>query len=212
VCYDIAMESRDLVGAALVAGLIVFLVGAAAWRLAYEKPPHEALRVIHDDRRRRAWIHLWMLPAMFITTAGLFGLVPVLDDDAAAAPAAMAAAVFALGAICWIAALAFRLTVVPWAAEHTVTHGDPPDGFAALDSWAGALYAAHMASAYAAFAILGVGLLAGNTTPGWVGAFGIGLGLTLLVGIVATRFAGPFNPPILAHSYTALVGVMLLAA
>jgi hypothetical protein len=32
----------------------------------------------------------------------------------------------------------------------------------------------------------------------------------MLAGFILTRFAGPFNPPILAHSYTAVVGVVLL--
>jgi hypothetical protein len=45
------------------------------------------------------------------------------------------------------ASLAFRLTVVPWAAQQTVERGDLPEGFAALDSWAGSLYAVHMVSA-----------------------------------------------------------------
>jgi hypothetical protein len=206
------MAGRDLVGVVLVAGLIVFFVGAAGWRSAYEKPLREALQAIHTDRRRRAWIHLWMIPAMFITSAGLFGLVVVIGAGTAAVLAAMAAAVFALGAVCWITSLAYRLTVVPWAAERTVSDGDPPDGFAALDSWAGSLYVVHMASAYVAFALLGAAVLVTGLLPGWVGWVGIGWGLVFLAGFVGTRFAGPFNPPFWAHTYSALVGVMLLAS
>ena len=144
------MTGREVVGVVLIAGAVVFLVGAGGWRLAYEQPLREALRVIHGDRRRRAWIHAWMIPAMFLTSAGLFGLVMVVGDGPAAVLVAMAATVFALGAVCWIASLAFRLTVVPWAAERTVADGEPPEGFAALDRWAGSLYVVHMASAYAA--------------------------------------------------------------
>jgi hypothetical protein len=212
VCYHARMTGHSVVGGALVAGLVVFLVGAAAWRQAYEQPLREALAVIHHDRRRRAWIHLWMIPAMFTTSAGLFGLLLVIGDGAAGVLAAMAAAVFALGAVCWITSLAFRLTVVPWAAERTVSDGDPPDGFAALDSWAGSLYVAHMASAYVAFALLGAAVLVAGLLPGWVGWVGIGWGLVFLAGFVGTRFAGPFNPPFWAHTYSALVGVMLLAS
>jgi hypothetical protein len=76
----------------------------------------------------------------------------------------------------------------------------------------GSLYAVHMASAYAAFAILGAAVLAAGWLPVWVGWLGVGWGLVFLAGFVVTRFAGPFNPPFWAHTYTALVGAMLLAS
>lgn len=206
------MMGHHLVGSVLATGLVAFLVGAGAWRQAYQQPLREALPVIHRDRRRRAWIHLWMIPAMFATSAGLFGLVVVIGEGAAGVLAAMAAAVFALGAVCWIASLAFRLTVVPWAAQRTVDTGDPPEGFPALDRWAGSLYVAHMASAYLAFVILGAAVLADGWLPVWVGWLGVGGGLVFLTGFVVTRFAGPFNPPFWAHTYTALIGVLLLTS
>jgi hypothetical protein len=206
------MQAPDLVGVVLIAGMVVFLVGAGGWRLEYEKPPEESLPLIHADRRRRAWIHLWMIPAMFLTTAGLVGVVPVMRDDRAVVLAAMAAAVYALGAVCWVASLAFRLTVVPWGAARTAEDGRPPEGFLALDRWAGSLYVVHMASAYAAFALIGPAVLADGQLPGWVGWLGLGWGVVFLAGFVITRFSGPFNPPFWAHTYTALVGGMLLAA
>ncbi len=193
-------------GGVLVAGLVIFMVGAARWRLAYERPPAESLPLIHADRRRRAWIHRWMLVAMFVTSAGVAGVAAV----GGGAVAAMAAVVYAVGAVCMIAMIAFRLTVVPWAAERTVSDGAPPNGYAALDAWAGTLYVAHMASAYAAFAVLGAALLESGLLPAWAGWVGVGLGVGCLAGFVATRFAGPFNPPFLAHLYTGIVGVALL--
>jgi hypothetical protein len=207
------MQLKDVVGLTLVSGLITFLVGAAAWRLRYEQPMPEALRVIHDDRRRRAWIHLWMAPAMFITTAGVGGYAATaVAGSAAAVSAVMSSIVYAMGAVCWVVALAFRLTVVVWAAEHAVEHGQPPDGFVALDRWAGSLYVVHMTSAYAAFALLGSATVLAGELPPWVGWLGVGWGLSFLAGFVATRFAGPFNPPFWAHTYTGLVGVALLVS
>ena len=205
------MQVQDVVGLALVSGLVTFLVGAGAWRLKYERPMLEALRVIHADRRRRAWIHLWMIPAMFVTAAGVAGYASLFGDgSAAAAFAVMSSVVYGMGAVCWVVSLAFRLTVVSWAAERVVEHGDPPAGFVALDRWAGSLYLIHMTSAYAAFALLGSAALLAGELPSWVGWLGIAWGLSFLVGFVATRFAGPFNPPILAHAYTGLIGVALL--
>lgn len=200
----------DLIGWTLVAGMVVFLVGAAAWNLAYERPLREAMEVIHGERRRRAWIHLWMIPALFITSAGLAALPLALETDTSRVLGAMAATVYGLGAVCWIASLLFRLTVVPWAAEQTVVEGDLPAGFQALDAWAGSLYVAHMASAYVSFALLGGAVLTGELLPAWLGWIGVGMGVAFAAGFVATRFSGLFNPPFWAHTFTAAVGVGLL--
>ena len=200
----------DLVGGVLVAGFVVFLVGAVAWRLDYQLPSEESLPIIHADRRRRTWIHVWMLVAMFVTPAGLAGLAQLPDLSDAAPRAAMAAVVYTLGAACMIVSLCFRLTVVPWAAERMVADGTPPVGYAAIEAWAGLLYVVHMLASYAVFVLLGVTVVASDALAPWSGWVGIGLGAACLVGFVATRFAGPFNPPFLAHTYTALLGVALL--
>ncbi len=203
------MGSETVVGGFLVAGFVVFLTGAVRWRLAYEQA--DALPLIHTDRNRRLWIHLWMLPAMFITSAGVAGFGVLMDTRSGAVAAAMGAVVYVLGAMAMIVHLAFRLTVVPWAAERYVEDGATPGGFDVLERWAGLLYVVHMTASYAAFVLLGAAVLASDTVPQWAGRLGVGLGIACLAGFVVTRFAGPFNPPILAHTYTALLGVVLLA-
>jgi hypothetical protein len=204
------MDAQAVVGAALVAGFVLFMIGAVAWRLEYERPLAESLVTIHGDRGRRAWIHVWMLAAMLVTPAGLAGAVVLADSGTAAVLTAMAFAVYGLGAVCWMASLCFRLAVVPWAAEQTAVGGAVPEGFAAFNHWAGILYVVHMASAYAAFTLLGAAVLAGGELPAWLGRLGVGWGAVFLAGFVATRFAGLFNPPFWAHCYTAGIGLALL--
>lgn len=199
-----------MVGGVLVAGLGIFLVGAVMWRLDYQRPLQESLPVIHGDRRRWVWIHVWMVTAVVVTPAGLASLAVILEEPTARVLAAMAAAAYVSGAVCWIASLTFRLTVVPWAAEQTVTVGNVPTGFAAYDRWAGALYCVHMLTAYAASAVLGIAVLLSDDLPTWLGWTGVGWGLAFAAGLVATRFAGPFNPPFWAHLYSGTVGVVLL--
>jgi hypothetical protein len=204
------MDDSVLVGGVLVAGLAIFLMGAAAWRLDYQRPHEQSLPVIHRDRRRRAWIHTWMIAALVITPAGLAGLAVALEGSTATVLAAMAAAVYLSGGVCWIASLAFRLTVVPWAAQRTVTDRHMPEGFAAYDRWAGALYVVHMLTAYVGSAVLGAAVLATDALPTWLGWVGVVWGLAFAAGLLATRFAGPFNPPFWAHLYTGTVGAALL--
>ncbi len=204
------MDTSKLAGGVLLAGLVIFIVGAGAWRLDYQRPLPESLPIIHADRRRRAWIHTWMIAGLVVTPAGLAGLAASVEEGSATVLAAMATAVYVLGAVCWIASLAFRLTVVPWAAERTVADGHVPDGFAAHDQWAGALYTVHMLTAYVASAVLGFAVLASDALPTWLGWTGVAWGLAFAAGFVATRFAGLFNPPFWAHLYTGAVGVTLL--
>ena len=207
---ELARDWTDLVGGVLVAGFVVFLVGASGWRLGYQRPPQESLPLIHGERRRWTWIHVWMLPAMLLTTAGLVGFSFLPGNADGTIVAVMATLIYTLGAVGMIVMLAFRLTVVRWAAERTVAVGSPPDGYVPLADWAGLLYVVHMLASYAAFAVLGAAVLASDAMPHWAGWVGIGLGTGCLAGFVATRFAGPFNPPFLAHTYTALLGVVLL--
>jgi hypothetical protein len=207
---DASVQGSGVVGGVLVAGLAIFLVGACAWRLDYQRPLQESLPLVHRDRRRWTWIHLWMVAGTLVTCAGMAGLPAITDESSATVLAAMAAAVYVSGGVCWIASQAFRLTVVPWAAEQTVTAGSVPHGFAAYDRWSGVLYCVHMLTAYVASAVLGVAALLTDDWATWLGWAGVGWGLAFAAGLVATRFAGPFNPPFWAHLYTATVGVYLL--
>lgn len=177
------------------------MTGAVFWRTAFQGPLDQALAAIHAENRRHTWILTWMLVAMIVTPAGLAGYAML----AATPLAAMAAATYGLGAVAWIVALTFRLTVQRWAAAQPAI----PDLFVPLNAWATGLYTVHMASAYAAFAVLGAATLAADG-PSWLGWLGVGLGVSCLAGFVGTRFAGPFNPPILAHTFTAVLGVWLL--
>ena len=79
-----------------------------------------------------------------------------------------------------------------------------------MNSWAGLLYVVHMAASYVTFVLLGLAVLQSDALPQWLGWLGVAWGSMFLAGFVATRFAGPFNPPFWAHTYTAVLGVLLL--
>jgi hypothetical protein len=205
------MAAADLVGTVLVAGLVLFFVGAGAWRPAYDRPFTETLPAIRRDRARWRWIHVWMIVAMLTTPAGLAAFAAVVDEQLATTIVVIAAVVYALGAVCWIASLTFRLTVPPWAAAVAAATGAPPDAAEPLNRWATWLYSVHMCSAYAASAVLGAAVLADGVLPTWLGWAGVVWGPVFLVGFVTPRVAVAFRPPFWAHLYTGAVGVALLA-
>lgn len=205
------MAIEGVVGGVLVAGLVLFLIGAVGWRPAdYDVPLADALPAIHRDRRRWRWIHTWMVVAMLTTPAGLAGLGVVVTDPGARAVVVMATLVYGIGSVCWIAALTFRLMVTSWAAEVAVAEGAPPEPVPALDRWATSLYTVHMYSAYLASAALAFGVLAAGVVPRWLGWAGVVWGLVFLAGFATPRVSVFFQPPFWAHVYTGAVGVALL--
>jgi len=205
------VDAETAAGLVLVAGLAVFLVGAVRWRLEYQAEAAVALPAMHADPRRWTWIHGWMAAAMFVTPAGLAMAATVVGPGDAAATAWAAAVVFTVGAACWVVSLTYRLTVVPWAAGRTVADGSPPDLYLATEPWASMLYRAHMLSAYVTFAVLGAAVVLDDDLPTWLGWLGIGWGCAFAaLFAVGGRIAYAVYPPFWAHTYPALVGIVLI--
>ena len=205
------MESTTLIGGVLVAGLVIFLVGAVAWRLDYQRPLHEALPAIHRDRRRWAWIHSWMIAGLVVTLAGLVGLTLALVEPTATVLAGMATAIYGVRR-----GLLDRLL---WPSGSPWCRGPPsrrlpgrvPDGVCGLRpvGWSAVRRAhAHRLSWGRRCWVWPCWPL--TPCPTWLGWAGILWGLAFAGGFVATRFAGPFNPPFWAHLYTGTVGLVLL--
>lgn len=119
-------------GVLLVAGFMLFLLGAAFWKPAvYQQALPLALRAMANDRRRLTWIHAWMCIGTMVTTLGMCLLAGVLRSRGDRVLSTIAVALFAEGAVLLLVSLAFRLTVQDWAASQTVDLGTVPEGYAA---------------------------------------------------------------------------------
>lgn len=195
-----------LVGWLLIAGFVFFMVGASGWRIQYEQPMEIALPLMHAERGRMRWIHRWMLPALFLTPAGLGGLAWLVSD----AGVAVASTAYTVGAVLWAGTLIFRLSVGEWAAERTAEEGRVPEVYPPLARMAGFGHFAHMLSAYLTAVPLGWSVADSGLMPEWLAWAGSiwGLGLAALLLIPKTRFMAA--PPFWAHTYTFAVGVALL--
>jgi len=117
---------------------------------------------------------------------------------------------YGTGAVLWLIALTFRLTVGAWAAEMTADTGTVPQVYPALARWAGLGHGVHMVAAYVSAVPLAIVTARAGLIPDWLGIIGIvwGLGLALLFLIPRTRFVAA--PPFWAHVFTCTMGVALL--
>jgi hypothetical protein len=68
-----------------------------------------------------------------------------------------------------------------------------------------------MLSAYAAFAVLGGAVIADDGLPSWLGWLGVVWGASSVIALSSGgRWRYVVQPPVLAHTFTAAVGVALL--
>ncbi|HEX2370100.1 MAG TPA: DUF4386 family protein [Acidimicrobiia bacterium] len=197
-------------GVVLIAGFLAFLVGAVFWKPAlYQQELPAALAAMAEDRRRLRWIHTWMCLGVTVTTLGVALLAALLLANGERTLSIMALGLFGLGAVLWLVALIFRLTVQEGAADETRKTGRVPVGFESWHRWAGTIHVFHMLSAYGSWVLIGGALISTGIAPAWLGWAGVALGTVLALGFIALR-GGPLSPPILAHVYPLAIGIALL--
>jgi hypothetical protein len=150
-----------------------------------------------------------MVAGTITSVAAVTLLVRLLKSDGGGSLATTALAFFAFGCAGFLVSLAVGLTATPKAAVASIHTGVVPPAYLPVHRLAGALYVGHMLLSYLAFALLGGAMLHGSLFPSWLAWFGVVSGCLGVVGFTLMR-GGPFGPPIIAHSYGLLVGVLLL--
>lgn len=197
-------------GTLLVTAFVVFLVGAGFWLVhEFEQPLAVRLRAVATRRRRWMWIHAWMLAGTLVSLQAMASLAQLLRGDGGGRLATIGFAAFAAGCLAMLVSLAFGLIATPRAARETVRTNAVPLAYQRRYRFASALYVGHMLLSYAAFVALGGAMIRGSLFPTWLGWTGIASGTVGFVGFMLMR-GGPFGPPIIAHSFGLLVGIVML--
>ena len=197
------------VGGLLIGGFVVFLIGAALWKLDYQRSLPETLLAIAQSSRRWRWIHTWMIGGVAITVAGLGALARLLADSGELVYGTVGFVLFAVGGIVWLVAVAWRLTALVSASRETEQTGTVPRDIEGWSEWFGTLHSIHLLSAYVSWMFLGAAVVSSGIVPEWLGWLGVGLGVAGATGYIALK-GGPFSPPFLAHLYPFILGISLV--
>jgi hypothetical protein len=190
----------------LIAGFVVFMAGASAWKIGYQAPLRERLPLLHADRARLRWIHSSMLVAMVLTSAGVVATAALSGHPAAWA----AATAYVMGAVLWMLELMFRLTVQERVAADVAAGGSIPEWYVAVEKWSALGHRVHMLVSYGSAVPLAWGLVEANLIPGWLGWTGAMWGAVWMAGYAIPRIRFALEPPFWAHVFTFAVGIALL--
>lgn len=194
----------------LVAGFVVFLVGAVFWRFAFQAPVlADTLRSVGSQSTRWLWIHAWIAAGSIVTVVGLAQWVEIQRAAGERLRTPAAFTLYLFGVVLWLVGIAIRLTLQMWAADEVLAGKGVPAVYPAVHRLAGVMYAAFMLLSYVSTAVLGLGVLRSSVlsaSTGWVGLVG---GAVFALGFVGVR-GGPFAPPIMALLYTLWLGITLL--
>ena len=194
----------------LIAACTIFLVGAGFWLVReFEQPLALRLAAVARHHRRWMWIHAWMCAGTLISVPAIASLVALLRNDRGGWPAATALVLFPAGCVAFLGALIVGMTATRTAAAAANNTGSVPPAYVRVHRLASRLHVVFMMLSYATFVLLGLAMLRGSLMPAWVAWVGVTAGLAGLVGYPLLR-GGPFAPPIIAHSFGLLVGIVIL--
>jgi hypothetical protein len=197
-------------GTLLVAAFMVFLAGAGFWLVReFEQPLAVRLCAVAAHQRRWMWIHAWMIAGTLMSLLAVSSLVRLLRDDGGGRWATVGWVLFAIGCFAMLASLIFGVTATPRAAMESLRTGVVPLAYQGRQRIASALYVSHMLLSYATFAALGCAMLRSSIVPVWLGWTGVASGTVGFTGFLVMR-GGPFGPPIIAHAFGLLVGIVML--
>ena len=175
------------------------------------RPPEAMLRAVDARRRRWIWIHAWMIVGTIVSVLAVVSMSRLLCDEGRCLLAIVGATAFIVGSLAFLVTLVLRLTATPSAAADTVRAGAVPQAYRSQARFMGVLHTVYMLLSYSTFSVLGGSMLGSASFPAWLGWTGVATGVVCVAGYLITR-GGPFAPPIIAHSFGLLAGVVLLAS
>ena len=164
------MQPIQVSGWLLIVGGLLAVIGAfwPPYR-QWSAPLEEALRIIASHPIGWRCIHAGFVGGTVVSALGLAMLAYALRGAAGGSAARVSAVLFAVAAGLWLVNIAYRLSVMPWAANELVATGIVPATYAPWRSFAKLLFAGFSALGYLAVAASGWSALQASLTSPWVG-------------------------------------------
>ncbi|MEO5920780.1 MAG: hypothetical protein ABIQ01_06520 [Pseudolysinimonas sp.] len=201
----------DCAGWALIAGPVLFMIGAAAWDpRVFQGDTEAVIRNVATRRRRWTWIHGWMAAGVVGTTAGIGVWQSIQSSWPAGTAAWIAMLLFLFAAAVYLVGIAIRHGV-DGAAASAISAGDPiPAGLATWHAFGGTIHSTYVYLANAAGIALGASAILADPRLAVIGWIGIAMGAVFIVGYRA--FTPWFAPPFIPTVFPAVLGIALLVA
>lgn len=194
-----------------------FVVSAIGSSVAYRSdgftgrfwalPLDDKLRHLHTRRRQWRWLSTGQILGLVSMTAGMTGLVSLLDDEGQGTIAFVGFGVYLVSLIAWTVGLIAQTATLPTAATEREETGVTP-------SWIGAFWSAgYLAESMwviesnVAYAVFGLAILQSALLAEWAGWVAIGLGLGIPATVAITRYGFPE----LTQIVPVILGIALIA-
>ena len=188
----------------LIVGTSLAFIGAG-WPpyKQWYSPLEEALRVIASHPIGWRCIHTGFAAGTVITALGLAVFANARAGQPGSVYATVAAVAYSMATVFWIADIAYRLSVTPWAANEFVSTGTIPSVYAPLQRMSALTFSAFSAmAAVASVSVAGAAFQSG-AAPRWVAWTSLG------VGIVAAPLVAMIGPWVLYVPFLTL-GIALV--
>ncbi len=200
----------DIAGWALVAGPVLFLIGAGAWNpRLFQGELDTVIRNVSTRRFRWAWIHAWMAAGTAGTTAGILVWHSVQASWPPTVLAAISTLLFLFGTAAFLVGIAVRHGVDGAAASAVSAGTATPAGLETWQAFLAPLHSTYIYFANASAIALGVSAMCADPRLVGVGWAGVVLGALFMVGyLVATSW---FAPPFIPTVYPLVLGIAVLA-
>jgi hypothetical protein len=189
------VDAAHLAGWVLIAGAVIFGVGAANPYLAraWTAPEPAFLAIVAAHPRSWRVTNLLFLAATILTAAGLAALPPLLADGAPRVLALAGAVSFAMAGLLWMVCVIYRLAVVPATATRFVEKAEVDPWVGTFDRLSGGLFKTFIVAGFAGLAAIGIAATAGGPIPAPLGWGSAALSALLVGGLALTGDMPPFT-------------------
>ena len=188
----------------LIVGTSLALIGAA-WPpyKQWYSPLEEALRVIASHPIGWRCIHTGFATGTIITALGLAVFANARAGQPGGVYATVAAVAYAMATVFWLVNIAYRLSVMPWAANEFVSSGAIPAMYAPLERMGALMFTAFSAMAAVASVSSAGAVSQSGIAPRWVAW------TSLVVGVIAAPMVAMIGPWVLYVPFLTL-GIALV--